>query len=91
MKEVAEDRQAAFIDLLLGHFFSILLGNHARAVEHLGRHEDRALTRLGYDERTRRYVSRRSAEALSKPEIIRCLKRYVAREMYRALVSALGT
>jgi hypothetical protein len=29
------------------------------------------MTRLRYDERTRRYVSRRSAEALSKPEIIR--------------------
>jgi len=49
------------------------------------------MTRLRYDERTRRYASRRSAEALSKPEIIRCLKRYVAREVYRALVSALGT
>jgi transposase len=30
-------------------------------------------------------VQRRSAEGLSKPEIIRCLKRYVAREVYRHL------
>jgi hypothetical protein len=29
---------------------------------------------------TRAYVDRRSKEGLSKKEIIRCLKRYVARE-----------
>jgi hypothetical protein len=34
---------------------------------------------------TRAYVARRSEEGLSKPEIIRCLKRYVARETYRSL------
>lgn len=31
------------------------------------------------------YVKRRTAEGRSKREIIRCLKRYVAREVYRAL------
>jgi transposase len=31
------------------------------------------------------YVARRTAEGKSKLEIIRCLKRYVAREVYRAL------
>jgi transposase len=31
---------------------------------------------------TRAYVERRTAEGLSKKEIIRCLKRYVAREVY---------
>ena len=31
---------------------------------------------------TRAYVQRRTAEGLSKKEIIRCLKRYVAREVY---------
>jgi hypothetical protein len=31
---------------------------------------------------TRDYVQRRSAEGLSKREIIRCLKRYIAREIY---------
>jgi transposase len=47
------------------------------------------MTRLRHDERTRRYVAKRSAEAMSKPEIIRCLKRYVAREVYPAVVSTL--
>jgi hypothetical protein len=31
--------------------------------------------------------SRRTAEGKSKQEIIRCLKRYVAREVYRMLIS----
>jgi hypothetical protein len=31
------------------------------------------------------YVRRRTAEGKSKPEIIRCLKRYVAREIFRRL------
>ena len=31
---------------------------------------------------TRAYVERRTAEGLSKREIIRCLKRYVAREVF---------
>ncbi len=43
------------------------------------------VTRMGIDERTNLYVARRLAEARSKPEIIRCLKRYVAREVYRQL------
>jgi hypothetical protein len=30
-------------------------------------------------------VERRTKEGLSKKEIIRCLKRYVAREVYRCL------
>jgi len=39
-------------------------------------------TRLGSDPATRAYVERRTAEGKSKAEIIRCLKRYVAREVY---------
>jgi hypothetical protein len=31
------------------------------------------------------YAERRTHEGLSKPEIIRCLKRYVAREIFNAL------
>ena len=31
------------------------------------------------------YVNRRTAEGLSKREIIRCLKRYLAREIYHLL------
>jgi hypothetical protein len=42
-------------------------------------------TRMGSDPRTRRYVERRTEEGLSKPEIIRVLKRYVARETYQLL------
>jgi transposase len=39
-------------------------------------------TRLGSDPATRAYAERRTAEGKSKAEIIRCLKRYVAREVY---------
>jgi len=31
------------------------------------------------------YIARRTAESLSKRDIIRCLKRYVVREVYHAL------
>ena len=41
--------------------------------------------RLRYCERTRTYMQRRLAEGRTKPEIIRCLKRYAAREIYRTL------
>ncbi|HEY5334568.1 MAG TPA: transposase [Mycobacteriales bacterium] len=43
------------------------------------------LVRMGTDQRTRDYVARRTAQGVSKPEIMRCLKRYVAREIYSAL------
>ena len=38
--------------------------------------------RMGQDRRTRAYMARRTAEDKSKREIMRCLKRYVAREVY---------
>ena len=41
---------------------------------------------MGWDPATRTYVTRRTAAGLSKAEIIRCLKRYLARELYRLLV-----
>jgi transposase len=40
------------------------------------------ITRMSSHPATRAYVARRSKEGLSKKEIIRCLKRYVAREVY---------
>jgi transposase len=46
-----------------------------------------ALCRMNRDERTRAYVAKRSAEGKSKKEILRCLKRYIAREIYRILSS----
>jgi transposase len=39
-------------------------------------------TRMGSDPATRAYAERRTAEGKSKAEIMRCLKRYVAREVY---------
>jgi transposase len=46
------------------------------------------LVRIGSDRRTRSYVARRTAEGKSKREIMRCLKRYIAREVYRILFSS---
>jgi len=40
------------------------------------------------DQRTRRYAARRTSEGNSKKEIIRCLKRYVAREVYGVLTTS---
>jgi len=48
-----------------------------------------AVCRLRYCERTRAYAERRTAEGKTKTEIIRCLKRYIARELYHALVADL--
>ena len=42
-------------------------------------------TRMSSEPRTRAYVTRRSDEGLTKAEIMRVLKRYVAREVYRHL------
>lgn len=46
------------------------------------------VVRMGSDKRTRAYVARRTAEGKSKWEIMRCLKRYIAREVYRVLLSS---
>ncbi|MEU5538470.1 IS110 family transposase [Streptomyces sp. NPDC020362] len=43
------------------------------------------VTRLRRDARTRLYLERRTKQGMSKREIIRCLKRYVAREIYRQI------
>jgi transposase len=44
-----------------------------------------ALVRLSSHQPTQDYAARRRAEGLSNLEIIRCLKRYIAREIYTAL------
>jgi transposase len=41
-----------------------------------------ALTRMSWDPDTRAYVERRTKEGLSKREVMRCLKRYIARELF---------
>ena len=45
------------------------------------------IVRMRFHEATKRYVERRTKEGKSKKEIIRCLKRYVAREIYSVLQS----
>jgi hypothetical protein len=44
-----------------------------------------AVVRLRYCQRTQAYAQRRTREGKSKREIIRCLKRYIAREVYATL------
>ena len=44
-----------------------------------------AMTRMRSDPRTQAYVTRRTAEGKSKREIIRILKRYIAREVFPLL------
>ena len=46
------------------------------------------MVRMAGEPRTRAYVARRTAEGRSKREIIRALKRYVARDLYRCLPRA---
>lgn len=46
------------------------------------------ITRMRHHEPTKAYFERRTAEGLTKREIIRCLKRYVAREIFQALPAA---
>ena len=43
------------------------------------------IVRMRWHQPTIAYVQRRTAEGLSKREIIRCLKRYLAREVYKLL------
>lgn len=49
------------------------------------------ITRMRLDPKTQAYVARRTADGLSKREIVRCLKRYVARELYAVLRAAPAT
>jgi transposase len=74
-----------------------LPASSGRTLRHrLNRGEDRqanaalyriVLSRLRWDPRTQAYTQKRTTEGLSKKEIIRCLKRYIAREVYTALLT----
>ena len=44
-----------------------------------------AVVRLTHDPRSRAYADRRTTEGMSMPEILRCQKRYLAREVFKAL------
>jgi transposase len=46
-----------------------------------------AVVRLRWHEPTQKYMARRLAEGKSKAEIMRCLKRYIAREVYQVFCS----
>ena len=48
-----------------------------------------AVTRMRSCPRTRAYVARRTAEGKTTREIRRCLKRYIARELYRQLTQSM--
>ena len=71
-----------------------------RIVRHrLNRGGDRHLNRTLHDilltrwrtcQRTLAYITRRRAEGKTDPEIRRCLKRYIARELYRSLNTAMA-
>lgn len=67
-------------------------GNTVR--HRLNRHGDRQLnqaldiiarSRMGFDPATRSYVARRTEEGKSRREIRRCLKRIIARQLYRKI------
>jgi hypothetical protein len=52
----------------------------ANSVLHLA-----VIVRMRMDDRTRAHVTRRTSEGLSKLAIIRCVKRYLAREVFALL------
>jgi transposase len=50
-----------------------------------------AISRMTFDPGTTEYVQKRQAEGRTKKEIRRCLKRYLARRIYRTLNAATPT
>ncbi len=44
-----------------------------------------AIVRLRHEQRTQNYVARRESEGKTRREAIRCIKRYIAREVYKTL------
>ena len=49
------------------------------------------IARLRWDKRTQDYVRRRVAEGKTRRETIRCLKRYIAREIYQEIARSTST
>ena len=49
------------------------------------------MVRLSQDPKTRSYRDRRKTEGLTHREIVRCLKRYLARRLYPILLKDLAT
>lgn len=50
-----------------------------------------AIVRMRHCPRTRTYVTKRTTEGKTKRDIIRCLKRYIAREVFKTLTADLTT
>jgi hypothetical protein len=50
-----------------------------------------AVVRMRWCPKTRAYLTRRTAEGFSKKDIIRCLKRQIAREVHHAIQADLAT
>ena len=87
--------EAAFASLAGGNPIPASSGNTVRHRINRGgdRRLNRALhmavvTRMRMDPLTRAYVDRRTAEGRTLREIRRCLKRYLARQIYRHLNAA---
>ncbi len=43
------------------------------------------MVRLSHDQRSKDYMAKRLSEDKTKKEVIRCMKRYIAREVFNAL------
>jgi transposase len=65
------------------HRHRLFRGGHRQANAALYRI---ATVRMRWHEPTVAYVSKRTAQGLSKKDIIRCLKRFIAREIYNGLL-----
>jgi hypothetical protein len=50
-----------------------------------------AVVRMRWCPATRNYVERRTTEGLSKKDIIRCLRRYIVREVYHTIQADLAS
>ena len=49
-----------------------------------------AVNRIRIDARTQTYLARRTEEGRTRKEILRCLKRYIVREVYRHILDSLA-
>jgi transposase len=49
------------------------------------------ISRLRWDPATQAYMARRLAQGKTRKEVIRCLKRYIARQVHQAITTDLGT
>ena len=90
--------ESAFAALCGASPIAIASGKHGRYRLNPGgdRQANRALhmiavCRLRYCPKTRAYAERRTTEGKTKKDIIRCLKRYIAREIYTTLRQDLNT